>query len=81
MEGKREVGLLEMGSEEKVLGKSRKKSRDVKGHARRRRRTEMREAEDVGEGGVKGTGRSPERTMGEWAGGEERKRRKRREIH
>ena len=81
MEGKREVGLLEMGSEEKVLGKSRKKSRDVKGHARRRRRTEMMEAEDVGEGKVKGTGRSAERTMGEWAEGEERKRRKRREIH
>jgi len=53
------VELLEMGSEERVQGKSRKESREVKGHARRRR-TEMREAEDVDEGGVKGTGRSGE---------------------
>ena len=39
----------------------------------RRKFREMREAEDVGEGKLKGTGRSPERTMGEWAEGEKRR--------
>jgi len=73
------VELLEMGSEERVQGKSRKESREVKGHARRRRRTEMREAEDVDEGAVKGTGRSGEDNGG--MGGRREKKEDEKEIN